>query len=185
VDQKIFEGDLEPVLSDHGFNGVHDLKGGKVSEGVATFWRENRFRCLDRRRLVVADAIDNDERFTDVKKCLDANDVLREDVLKRTTAIQTVVLEEVVTSSAGKRGFVIGNTHLYFRPDADHIRLIQIGVCLKQLEQVLADAQKSWPDVRFSLLLCGDFNSTPPFGVLEFMRTGQVSQLRQGSSMTR
>lgn len=54
--------------------------------------------------------------------------------------------------------------------------LSQIGVCLKQLEQVYAEAQRSWPDIKFSIVLCGDFNSTPPFGVLEFMRSGQVSQ---------
>ncbi len=57
--------------------------------------------------------------------------------MKRTTAVQTVVLEEIVASPVEqKRGYVIGNTHLYFRPDADHIRLIQIAVCLRQLEQV-------------------------------------------------
>ncbi len=88
VDQKIFEGDLEPVLGDHGYDGRHDLKGGKVSEGVATFWRKDRFRCLDFRRLVVGDAIENDERFGDVKKCVESNEALRDDVLKRTTAIQ-------------------------------------------------------------------------------------------------
>ena len=175
VDQKIFEGDLQPVLGDHGYDGLHDLKGGKVSEGVATFWRKSRFRCLDHRRVVVADAIENDPLFADVKKCVDANEVLRNDVLKRTTAVQTVVLEEAESSSStGKRGLVVGNTHLYFRPDADHIRLIQIGVCMKLLEQALAQAQESRPDLKFSLLLFGDFNSTPPFGVLQFMRTGLV-----------
>ncbi len=96
-----------------------------------------RFRSLNHRRLVVAEALESDERFSDIKACIDANETLRDDVMKRTTAVQTVVLEEVMTSSDGrKRGFVIGNTHLYFRPDADHIRLIQIAVCLRQLEQV-------------------------------------------------
>ena len=178
MDQKIFEGDLQPVLADHGYDGLHDLKGGKVSEGVATFWRKSRFRCLDHRRVVVADAIENDPLFADVKKWVDANEVLRNDVLKRTTAVQTVVLEvaESLSSSSStvKRGLVVGNTHLYFRPDADHIRLIQIGVCMKLLEQALAQAQESRPDLKFSLLLFGDFNSTPPFGVLQFMRTGLV-----------
>jgi hypothetical protein len=32
VDQKIFDGDLVPVLGDHGYTGIHDLKGGQVSK---------------------------------------------------------------------------------------------------------------------------------------------------------
>ena len=81
----------------------------------------------------MADAIENDTAFANVKSCVDANKTLREDVLKRTTAIQTVVLQELGTSSGGKRGFVIGNTHLYFRPDADHIRLVQEPILYRLL----------------------------------------------------
>ena len=40
--------------------------------------------------------------------------------------------------------------------------------------QVLLEARNTWPDIQFSILLFGDFNSTPPFGVLELMRTGLV-----------
>lgn len=169
VDLKIFEGDLLPVFSSEGYDGVHDLKGGKVSEGVAAFWRNSRFRSIDHRRLVVADAIENEERFAHIKRCITENELLKDDILKRTTAVQTVVLEDI--SSNGKRGFVVGNTHLYFRPDADHIRLVQIGVCLAQLESTLIDARNARPEMEFSLLLFGDMNSTPPFAVLELMRT--------------
>ena len=105
--------------------------------GKLILYSSGRFRSLEHRRLVVAEALESDERFSDIKVCVEANEALRDDVMKRTTAVQTVVLEEVMTSPDGrKRGFVIGNTHLYFRPDADHIRLIQIAVCLRQLEQV-------------------------------------------------
>ena len=75
-------------------------------------------------------------RFSDIKAAVEANENLNIDVMKRTTAVQTIVLQDVTSSTGQKTGFVIGNTHLYFRPDADHIRLIQIAVCLRQLEQV-------------------------------------------------
>ena len=100
----------------------------QVSEGVACFWRESRFRMLDHRRIIVAEALETDDRFSDLKGCVDANPVLSDDVMRRTTAVQTVVLEDVTSSGGnGKRGFVVGNTHLYFRPNADHIRLIQVS----------------------------------------------------------
>lgn len=28
---------------------------------------------------------------------------------------------------------IIGNTHLYFHPDADHVRLVQAGIIMKYL----------------------------------------------------
>ena len=31
-------------------------------------------------------------------------------------------------------------------------------------------------DMKFSVLLCGDFNSTPPFAVLEFMRQKVIDE---------
>ena len=29
---------------------------------------------------------------------------------------------------------IVGNTHLYFKPDADHIRLLQIEMCLTEIQ---------------------------------------------------
>ena len=38
----------------------------------------------------------------------------------------------------GKYLFV-GNTHLYFHPDADHIRLIQAASCMRLIEALIAE----------------------------------------------
>ena len=38
-----------------------------------------------------------------------------------------------------------------------------------QLEKLKKEAEIEF-GMKFSVLFCGDFNSTPPFGVLEFMR---------------
>ena len=69
---------------------------------------------------------------------------------------------------------LVGITHLYFKPDADHIRLIQTAVCMRLLEQKLAQLQQESPEGAVTLILAGDFNSTPPFGVPEFMRKGEA-----------
>ena len=70
--------------------------------------------------------------------------------------------------------FVVGNTHLYFSPEADHIRLLQAGMCLQGLQRVRSETAADRPSADIALLLCGDFNSTPPFGVLDLMRSGRV-----------
>ena len=35
---------------------------------------------------------------------------------------------------------------------------------------------KTRPDIKFAVILAGDFNSTPPFGVLQFMREGRIEE---------
>jgi 2',5'-phosphodiesterase len=35
---------------------------------------------------------------------------------------------------------VVANTHQYFHPDADHIRLLQTGITLIYLEHLVAEA---------------------------------------------
>lgn len=53
--------------------------------------------------------------------------------------LQISVLEcvgEVAGSGAG-RILVVGGTHLYFHPDADHVRLLQAGICITLLRQVM------------------------------------------------
>jgi len=44
VDRKIFNGDLEPILSSLGYSGLFSKKGGQVDEGIACFYRNDTFR---------------------------------------------------------------------------------------------------------------------------------------------
>ncbi len=170
VDEKVFKGDLVPVLDQVGFEGAFERKGGQVSEGCAIFFHKSKFRQLgESRRLVMAEKLDE---FPEIKKSVEANDKLKENFTARTTTLQTVILESV----DGKIGLVVGNTHLFFKPDADHIRLLQIGLAMTSLTSTLEEAKSKWPEKSWSLVLCGDFNSTPPFGVLEFMRNGMIAE---------
>ena len=94
VDQKIFDGDLLPVLSEKGgMDGVFERKGGQVSEGLACFWRATKFKRLDAQRIVLADTIQCDPKFIPMLKTIQSNEKLKESMLGRTTALQIVVLE--------------------------------------------------------------------------------------------
>ena len=148
------------------YDGVFDRKGGQVSEGVACLWNTDKFKLLHTSKIVLGEAVQENEKFKDILDVINTNEKLKEAFVKRTTALQTVVLE----SKFGDKGLIIGTTHLYFKPDADHIRLLQIGTVMRELEFIKEQWSKIHPEKCFSILLCGDFNSTPPFGVLEFMR---------------
>lgn len=172
VDNKIFDYDLLPVLSEKGgLDGVFDRKGGKVSEGLACFWRTTKFRKLKALRYVLCDSLQSDNKLENMLKIVKSNQQLYDSMINRTTAIQIVVLESIQKPN---HGLIIGTTHLYFKPDADHIRLMQTAICISHLERTLAHMKEEKPDMHFSIIFAGDFNSTPPYGVLKFIREGFV-----------
>ena len=171
VDNKIFDGDLNPVFSQNGYEGAFSVKGGVVTEGLACFWNSDKFEKLNGSRMVLAEAVLDDDSFTDILGALNVNEALKENFLRRTTALQTVILK----SKNHSEGLIIGNTHLFFKPDADHIRLLQTAMIVRQLEKIKTSAEKNF-GMAFSVLLCGDFNSTPPFGVLEFMQQKVIKE---------
>lgn len=73
---------------------------------------------------------------------------------------------------------LIANTHLYFHPDADHIRLLQGGICMTYLEdiynKIIGNLEGSGKTV--SLIFCGDFNSVPECGIYKLMTEKYVDE---------
>jgi hypothetical protein len=169
----VFDGDLLPVLSEKdSFDGLFDRKGGEVSEGLACFWRTTKFRKLHTTRIILSESLQSEPRFESMWKIVQSNENLNKSMLARTTAVQIVVLESLTKAD---HGLIIGITHLYFKPEADHIRLLQTALCLGHLENTLKFMKESNPKMQFSVILAGDFNSTPPFGVLQFLREGTIN----------
>ncbi|XP_026845773.1 2',5'-phosphodiesterase 12 isoform X2 [Drosophila persimilis] len=67
---------------------------------------------------------------------------------------------------------LVANTHLYFHPDADHIRLLQIGFALTYIEYLHKQSVKEHnitDPQNIGLIFCGDFNSVPDCGVYKLM----------------
>lgn len=94
----------------------------------------------------MAEHINTDPIYNDIWEKVKENDKLAERILQRTTAVQTTTVQ----SKEHDEILIIANTHLYFHPDADHIRLLQCGFVLKHIESVY---QKVKEMVIFSLFL--------------------------------
>ena len=67
--------------------------------------------------------------------------------------------------------FIVANTHLYFRSSVPYIRLFQMALLVRHLE-LLVKQYKETEGKQVSVLLCGDFNSSPENGLIEFLQTG-------------
>lgn len=170
VDKKTFENNLLPALSLLGFDGVLRTKAGQVPEGCATFFRKSKFKIVSQHDLFIMEAIQTDSRFEDILQLLQSNEDLKQRILNRQTALQLTVLESLEKPG---RLLCAANIHLYFHPTAKSVRLLQMAVCMRQLDSVIKSYKDQGKDI--TLTFCGDFNSSPSLGVHRFLTTGFIA----------
>ncbi|XP_022242831.1 2',5'-phosphodiesterase 12-like [Limulus polyphemus] len=173
VDSKVFHSDLYPLLKIAGLEGVFSEKGGQVVEGLACFFRTSKFKLKDSKRVVLSEILNSDPVFSDIHTKIYENQTLAEKIIARTTTLQVVLLE---SQEVLGKFLLIANTHLYFRPDADNVRLLQTITCVRYIENILKQTKEKDPNCEIAVVFCGDFNSCPEFGVYEFLTTGSISQ---------
>ena len=63
VDRKVFERDLSPILDRAGISGEFVKKGGQVDEGLATFYRKDKFSLLGFSSVFLPDALHSDPSY--------------------------------------------------------------------------------------------------------------------------
>jgi mRNA deadenylase 3'-5' endonuclease subunit Ccr4 len=99
----------------------------------------------------------------DIHDLLDCNPELKE--ITRTKVgqvLQVATLKPRNRKAGDPDRIVVGNTHLFYHPMADHIRVMQAYVTCRKLDQVRREVS-SGP---CPLVLCGDLNSDPLSGTL-------------------
>ncbi|ESO96768.1 hypothetical protein LOTGIDRAFT_201951 [Lottia gigantea] len=161
VDAKCFDYQLVPALSVLGFKGIFKPKTGS-SEGAALFYQESKLRLLEQHDIDITPEIKTGSIYSDIWQKVSELPALKTFFEDRTNILQMGVFECVE-----KPGHVlcIANTHLFFHPNASHIRLLQIAVCMRHLQDILTQV---------SFIFCGDFNSCPKSGVNTFMTTQHI-----------
>lgn len=167
VDAKIFDYDLVPMLCCWKYAGVFQRKG-TTAEGVAMFYNSARFELLRSYGINFGANLPTLPIFADLWSKIRQNQQLADRICDRSTAIQVNVLRS--RDSEGKV-LLVANTHLYFHPDADHIRLLQFGAAMQYVqyvhEQTVVDLKLASGDL--SIVFCGDFNSVPECGIYKLI----------------
>lgn len=169
VDIKIFDYDLKPVLAQapYGFEGIMTPKG-TCAEGIAMFYRASRFKLLNTYVLHLGDNLSSLPIFAPLWNKIKHNQQLAKRICERSTTLQLCLFQLKETN----RYLMVANTHLYFHPDADHIRLLQAGFSILFVEHIYKQAMKehSISDPQnIGLVFCGDFNSVPECGIYKLM----------------
>lgn len=165
VDFKVFDGDMVPFLGVQDMAGVHNKKG-TTPEGVATFFRTDRFDLVEHHGMNIGDTIKLHPACAELWGKLQYNEKLVERISDLGTTLQVVILQ---SNEFPDKFIAVANTHLYFHPDADHIRLLQIGFSLILVHDVISQFKEKSSNQDVSLIFCGDFNSVPECGIFKLM----------------
>ncbi|XP_065644098.1 2',5'-phosphodiesterase 12 [Hydra vulgaris] len=162
---KMFQVSLKPVLQIYNYEGYLNLKTGKMPEGEAIFIRKNKFIHLKDFSISVKEALYL-ECNKDILAAIQKNDIF--DLLcKKSSIAQIHILAE---NKINGRHLCIFNTHLYFKPGAQLIRVLQIAVLLNYVEKILKEHQ-----TKCFLIMCGDYNSKKGDPVLQFLNEKSYS----------
>ncbi|XP_059615325.1 2',5'-phosphodiesterase 12 [Phlebotomus argentipes] len=166
VDARIYDMDLDRSLRVWDFDGHFTRKGDTV-EGLAIFYNRKRFRMLKKFAITYGEQLKKMDIFAEIYEKIRGNEELATRVVERSTTLQVVVLESL--DNPGE-AIIVANTHLYFHPNADHMRLLQFGLAMIFIEKhVLPEVERDLPGVRKSLIFAGDFNSVPECGIYKLM----------------
>lgn len=105
---------------------------------------------------------------------LSLHPLILNNLLKKHNILQTVLLHSTECPS---RYLMVANTHLYFHPMGDHIRLLQVAISLRYLETRLQSFRKSvGKGAHIAVVFCGDFNSCPCTAAYNYMVNGTIGR---------
>lgn len=174
VDFKVFDGDMIPFLGAQKMTGVHNKKG-TTPEGVSTFYRTDRFELhAEHHGMNIGETVKSHPAAEDLWRKLQSNEKLVDRLTDLATTLQVVILQ---SKEFPQKFVTVANTHLYFHPDADHIRLLQIGISMILVQDIIEKFKKQSTEPRdVSLIFCGDFNSTPECGIYKLMTENFVPE---------
>lgn len=185
-----FEEFYYPELQKIGYEGLYKQKTrepmgmeGKV-DGCATFFRSSRFSLSEKYVIEFNDAalqMSRAEKSKNKSKPPQARahaDGMLNKALQRLlkdNVAQVVVLEMTRTRSGAAPAvptrLCVSNTHVYWDPEYDDVKLWQTHMLIKELEKFTVSRD-------LPLILCGDFNSAPSSAVYRMFASNTIASHR-------
>eukprot|EP00041_Stephanoeca_diplocostata_P027602 m.762485 g.762485 ORF g.762485 m.762485 type:complete len:729 (-) comp23209_c0_seq16:458-2644(-) len=163
VETHEFERFLRPTMEVYGYTGVLAPKHSELIEGCAIFAKQRSVAVVDSRVVVFREALREDKYAYLREAYADTPDFER--IFLVGSVGQLVHLETPEGDD-----ILVANTHLFYHPFCPHVRNIQMAILLQEATDWMAAIGPAT-----SIVVCGDLNSTPETGVVEFLCTGQLS----------
>lgn len=148
------------------------LKASHVSEGCLMMVRKESFEVLEEKDFLFRNLFRTSQAYRPQLEEVAAKwpDFL-DGILPR---MSTVFQMSVLRHKASCRILIVINTHLFYHPNARHIRLLQVMCILGQV-QALREKHKSEGGVLPHVILGGDLNCLPETGAVQLLLNGEVA----------
>ena len=138
---------LSYVLERLGYHAWHSLKLGNGTEGGAVFYKRERFNVTERHTLPLGGALSDIPFAPEVLEAIKDNPTLVEKFTHVVSIMQVMVMSDVLTGKT----FAFANTHLYYHPNGNSIRALQLHTIYYQATK--------W-GLSGKMILTGDLNTT-------------------------
>ncbi|KAK3876545.1 hypothetical protein Pcinc_018673 [Petrolisthes cinctipes] len=184
-----------PELKNEGYDGIFSPKSRakhmsenerKYVDGCAIFWRTSKFNLVKERVIEFNQlAMANHDGSEDMLNRVMTKDNIGLAALLETKEAAWENSEVAPDKSQIAQAVLVCTAHIHWDPEFCDVKLIQTIMLMSEIRQIISqivdEAQHRSRSARkidpsgIQLLLCGDLNSLPDSGVVEFLTKGNVS----------
>ena len=135
------------------------------------FYNTSKFLLISEDAVVLREFVLKDPSCRHI---LSLHPLVLNNLLKRHNILQVVFLEDRAFPG---RYLCVANTHLFYHPMGDHIRLLQVEIALKYIEgavQLFRQRDGVGGNSQIAIMLMGDFNSCPCIAAYNYILDGVV-----------
>ncbi|SCQ16470.1 carbon catabolite repressor protein 4, putative [Plasmodium ovale] len=181
---------FKPSLSEFGYEGVYKQKtkeiftspsgkrrGGKYTiDGCAIFYKKKKLKFVETYALEFSKLIKEASVLT-LPKEIQKNPSLVKRLLKDNVALVLLleyiqqyskIYDEKEEEKKKKKMIIIANTHIVANPEANYVKIWQAQILVKVIEHLKINFINKYETIP-SLIICGDFNSTPSSAVYQLI----------------
>jgi 2',5'-phosphodiesterase len=167
VDKLVYEHLFYPALRVLGYAGYYKNKASNQTEGVCVFYKLDVFDDSDDSVAIIDGSIASlYGRLDDtLQHWIAQNPNLETILLSKVSSVY-----QIIKLVYNNKVVLISNTHLFYHPFADHIRLLQTVMLCNAINHTMKLYNTNY------IVLTGDFNSDPLSGAAQMLRYRMLNQ---------
>jgi hypothetical protein len=139
---------------------------------------------MDDENQLMAPPTDSRKLLLDISRFLAEQPEMGKAMRKTRTVLQVAMLRDKQAGSGGGEGdsdrwLCVANTHLFYHPDAPHIRAAQAAMAMWEISAFVKKTKakhvasgRQEPEI--GVVLCGDLNAFPGSAAIDFLERGKV-----------
>ena len=146
----------------------------QVHEGEAIFYDSSRFTLLAQEGTSLSEFLEKDASCCELHKGLASAPKFLNDVTRKGSIVLVTLLKSVEQMNSY---LLVANTHLYYHPKGDHVRLVQSAILVNYLRaQVSKFSRELGDEARIATVIGGDLNSCPCIAAYNYLVSGRIGR---------